>query len=337
MVISTARRFVWTARSGWLPADPVTDRQGGLLTGYGASMDLQKLEYFLAVRSHGSVNAAAARLGVAQPTISQALRALEREFGIELFHRIGRGMVLTSAGHALAGPARRLMRDVASTTSSVSGHEGNLSGVIEIAAAPSLAMGPVVELIAEFHRRLPRTRVHIEWLRDETKGLEMLRDGDVELVLTHLPVAVAPGPLWDRDFDVLQMGVQEYWYAVPPSEAHRLPDGDGPIDFADLPEIPMVIVPGSAVAGQIEAAVTDVGRALRPAAVLEHREARMSFVAAGVGSTFLERSLIESAVARGIVCRQVDPAIRRPFGFVYDEEEISPVGAAFIDCAAGVG
>lgn len=311
----------------------MTDRRGDLRRGYGAGMDLQKLEYFLAVRSHGSVNAAAARLGVAQPTISQALRALEREFGVELFHRIGRGMVLTSAGHALAGPARRLMRDVASTASSVSGHEGNLAGVIEIAATPSLAMGPMVELIGEFHRRLPRTRVHIEWLREETKGLEMLRDGDVELVLTHLPMAVPPGRLWDRNFDVLPMGIQEYWYALPPSEAHRLPEGDGPIDFADLPEVPMVIVPGSSVAGQIEAAFSDAGRALTPAAVLEHREARMSFVAAGVGSTFLERSLIESATARGIVCRQVNPQIRRPFGFVYVEEEISPVGAAFIDLA----
>lgn len=304
-------------------------------TDYGAVMDLQKLEYFLAVRSHGSVNAAAARLGVAQPTMSQALRSLEREFGVELFHRIGRGMVLTSAGHALAGPARRLVRDVATTASSVSDHEGDLAGVIEIASAPSLAMGPVVELIAEFHRRLPRTQVHLEWLRDETRGLEMLRDGDVELVLTHLPVAAtSPSRLWDRQFDVLRMGVQEYWYAVPPSDVHRLPPGEGPIQIADLPDIPFVIVPGGAMSGQIEAAFAEAGRTLRPAVVLEHREARMAFVAAGVGGTFLERSLVESAAARGIACRPVAPAMRRPFGFVYDDEEISPVGAAFIDLVA---
>lgn len=297
-------------------------------------MDLPKLEYFLAVRDHGSINAAAAQLGVAQPTISQALRALEREFGIELFHRIGRGMVLTSAGHALAGPARRLMRDVASAASSVSNHEGQLAGIIQIASAPSLAMGPVVELIAAFHRTLPRTQVHLEWMRDDAAGSEMLRSGDVEVLLTHLPVETfTRGRPGDRQLDVLPLGIQEYWYAVPPSQAHLLPPGEGPIDIADLPDIPLVVVPGGSLSGEIEAALTEAGRAVPPAAVLEHREARMAFVAAGVGGTFLERALAESAAARGIVCRPVVPAMRRSFGFVYDGSELSPVGAALISLA----
>ena len=298
-------------------------------------MDLHKLEYFLAVRDHGSINAAAAQMGVAQPTISQALRGLEREFGIELFHRIGRGMVPTSAGHALAGPARRLLRDVAATASSVSEHEGNLAGVIEIASAPSLAMGPVVELIAEFHRALPRAQVHLKWLRSDASSRDMLRDGDVEMVLTHLPLeTVTRGRPGDPQLVALQLGVQEYWYAMPPTLAHLLPPGDGPIELGDLPDIPLVVVPEGSLSGEIEAALTAAGRARPPAAVLEHREARMAFVAAGVGATFLERAMAESASARGIVCRPVVPAMRRPFGFVYDADELSPVGSALIDLAA---
>ncbi|RIJ99169.1 MAG: LysR family transcriptional regulator, partial [Acidobacteria bacterium] len=54
-------------------------------------MDFRQVEYFLAVVENNGINGAAAALGVAQPTVSQALRSLERELGVELFHRIGRG------------------------------------------------------------------------------------------------------------------------------------------------------------------------------------------------------------------------------------------------------
>ena len=54
-------------------------------------MDEKRLRYFLAVVEDGSVTRAATRLHVAQPSLSQTLRALEGELGVELFHRVGRG------------------------------------------------------------------------------------------------------------------------------------------------------------------------------------------------------------------------------------------------------
>jgi DNA-binding transcriptional LysR family regulator len=70
-------------------------------------MDLRRLEYFLAVVEHGRVTVAANELHVAQPSLSQAIRALERDLGAELFVRNGRGLTPTPAGLALvgAGPA----------------------------------------------------------------------------------------------------------------------------------------------------------------------------------------------------------------------------------------
>jgi DNA-binding transcriptional LysR family regulator len=55
-------------------------------------MDERRLRYFLAIVDDGSVTAAAERLHVAQPSLSQALRAFEAELGAELFHRVGRGL-----------------------------------------------------------------------------------------------------------------------------------------------------------------------------------------------------------------------------------------------------
>lgn len=87
-------------------------------------MDVHHLRYFLAVVDHGSVSGAAAGLGVTQPTISQAIRTLEADLGALLFHRIGRGMVPTSAGEALVGSARRVLRGISSARGVLPGPDG---------------------------------------------------------------------------------------------------------------------------------------------------------------------------------------------------------------------
>jgi LysR family carnitine catabolism transcriptional activator len=70
-------------------------------------VDRRALEYFLAVADHGSFRHAASAIHVAQPSISQAIQALERELGAQLFHRQQHGSRLTAAGEALVGPGVR--------------------------------------------------------------------------------------------------------------------------------------------------------------------------------------------------------------------------------------
>ena len=69
-------------------------------------MDLRQLEYVIAVVDEGGFTRAARSVHVSQPALSQAVRSLERELGVELFNRSGRTVALTSAGEALLGPAR---------------------------------------------------------------------------------------------------------------------------------------------------------------------------------------------------------------------------------------
>lgn len=68
-------------------------------------MDLRRLEVLVAVVDEGSFTDAADALGISQPAVSQAVRGLERELGVALFHRLGRGVRLTDAGSAVVGPA----------------------------------------------------------------------------------------------------------------------------------------------------------------------------------------------------------------------------------------
>ncbi|HVQ75374.1 MAG TPA: LysR family transcriptional regulator [Candidatus Binatia bacterium] len=75
----------------------------------GQSVDLRQLEIFARVAALGSFSRAAEALHLTQPTVSEHIRALEDELGIRLLDRLGRGAVLTKAGHLLIAYAHRLL------------------------------------------------------------------------------------------------------------------------------------------------------------------------------------------------------------------------------------
>ena len=100
-------------------------------------MDIRQLEYFLAIVDHGGFNRAASVLYVSQPSLSQAVQALERDLGSELFHRIGRRVVLTEAGQALIDPARAAVRSLETARARVAAVHELRDGRLDVAAMPS--------------------------------------------------------------------------------------------------------------------------------------------------------------------------------------------------------
>jgi DNA-binding transcriptional LysR family regulator len=283
-------------------------------------VELRQIEYFLAVVEHQGIGGAAGALGVAQPTVSQALRALERELGVQLFHRIGRGMVLSSAGRSMVGPARQIVRDVDAVGDLLAAPSDELTGRLDILAVPSVASGPLVDLLVRFRSEYPGVTVRFGELRDETQAASTIEDGHCEFAVAHLPIA--------GDYlEVVVVGEQEYLLIYPPGT----PVPDGPIPLEELPPVPMVFVPrGQSVADEIEEAIRVAG-ARPPLAVLsEHREERLPMVLAGIGGTMLEKSMAEAAADRAVV-RTVQPRFVRPFAIAYDPTTVSPVGQAFVD------
>ena len=72
-------------------------------------MTLQQLQYVIAIVEHGSISETAKQLYVAQPTLSSAVRTLEEEFGILIFHRSARGIALTEDGREFLSYARQVV------------------------------------------------------------------------------------------------------------------------------------------------------------------------------------------------------------------------------------
>lgn len=297
-------------------------------------MDVHHLRYFLAVVDHGGVSAAAGALAVSQPSVSQAIRSLEAELGTPLFHRIGRGMVPTSAGEALIGSAHRVLRGVSAVEGALADHGGSLRGRLDLLVLPALSTGVLPPLVAAYRRAHPQVTVTLGKLGDDDPPRTLLRGGRCDAVVTHLPPAEGPPTNLDRDeeaLSVVELGSQEFWITYPPDA--ELPDGDT-LRWEELPDYPLVVVPrGASHAGEIVQAMADAGRLSRPAVVLENRDARLSFVLAGVGGAFIERSLTGFARARGCQVRRFTPPLSRPFGLVALPSSMTPAARAFVDLA----
>src|SRR4051812_21812751 len=120
-------------------------------------MTFGQLQTFLAVARTGSVRGAAADLVVTEPAVSAAVSALQRDLGVELVARQGRGIVLTEAGEILARYAAELLgvRDPALR---------ELQGVraLRLAAVTTAGEYVVPPLIKAFHAEQPEVEIGLE-------------------------------------------------------------------------------------------------------------------------------------------------------------------------------
>ena len=128
----------------------------------GATVDVRQLKFFLAVVDHNGISRAATHLMVAQPSLSQAIATFERELGMPLFHRIGRGLVLSEAGTALVGPARVVLRDLDEAKAIMSALKGLRGGRIDLVTMPSPGMEPLTTILTTFSRAHPEVTVNAE-------------------------------------------------------------------------------------------------------------------------------------------------------------------------------
>lgn len=152
-------------------------------------MDLVRhLRYFTVVAEELHFGNAAIRLGMAQPPLSQRIKRLEEELGVQLFDRSARQVRLTQAGRLLLGEAREIVAKVDRLRELAHHGEG---GVLRIGVPPDLAAAVIAALVANFRQTNPDVRlVPAEiWTADQVTALA---DGTIDVGIVRHPVA-APG------------------------------------------------------------------------------------------------------------------------------------------------
>lgn len=146
---------------------------------------LRQLEYFVATASSGSIAAAAQRVHVAQPTISNALAKLERQLETQLFVRHhAQGVSLTPAGRRFVTEARRLLQHAEELQEKPEDSGEALSGTLEIGCYGTVGPQFMPALIAAFSAEHPEVEIKLQE-GDQTGLVTGLRSGRFEMALLY--------------------------------------------------------------------------------------------------------------------------------------------------------
>ena len=189
-------------------------------------MQIQQLRYFVAVAEVRHFTRAASALGVAQPSLSKQVTALERDLGVSLFSRARGNITLTPPGEALLPLAQRILADVDTAQREVQDLTGLRRGRVRIGATPSLLSSLVAVALARFHQAFPRIELSV------TQGgsrdlVGSLAQGQLDLAVIVLPLQVG-----DPALETLPLLREELMIAAPSADPPQLRGGR--VHIADL-------------------------------------------------------------------------------------------------------
>ena len=247
-------------------------------------MNIQQLEYFLSAFDRGSFSAAAEALHLAQPSVSEQVRALESELGVALFTRVGRGLQPTEAGRELRPHAERVLHAVEAARDSVVAVRELRGGTASFGIWGHARFYPGMDIVNDFRVRHPNVKVRLLGL-NSAEVVDALRSGEVEAGMVALPID-------DRGLDVRPVTRDEIVY-VSTSRARLR----GPITISRVAQAPLVLPDASYGAQdptrrQLSELAQREGLTIEPVIDVEDIESALDLVALGHGDTFVSHGLL---------------------------------------------
>jgi DNA-binding transcriptional LysR family regulator len=289
-------------------------------------MTLQQLEYFLAALDEGSFSAAAERLHLAQPSLSEQVRRLEAELGLPLFARVGRGVKPTEAAQALRPHAEAALAAVAEAREAVV-QQRELQG--GIATFGSARWYPGTQIVAAFRRRHPKVRVRLIG-QNSSEVATAVREGDLEAGLVALPVD-------DTGLEVRPIMHDEIVYAsADPARVRK------PVTIAQLAAAPLILTDTSfgledPTRRQLFELAQRAGVTLEPQIDVEDLETAIDLAARGFGDTLVARGVLLSLgrrVPKRLGWVPFAEPIYDTFGFINRRNaRLSPAAREFMSLA----
>ncbi|MBB3399008.1 MULTISPECIES: LysR family transcriptional regulator [unclassified Rhizobium] len=239
---------------------------------------LRQIQYFVAVAEQGSVTRAAQNLSISQSSVTEALKELETDLGVELFERHPRGLTITHNGHQFLRHATKILASVSDARTSFSGKENELSGTLNIGVTSLVAGYVLSDLLARYRRACPG--VEVSAIEDNGGYLEHL------LVGGELDVAVMViSNLRDRmalQAEILETSPYRLWLPM----GHPLVSADI-ISVADIAREPLIMLTVDEIEENTGKLLSALGA--RPHVAFRTRsvEAVRSLVATGAGVALL--------------------------------------------------
>ncbi len=239
---------------------------------------IRQLQYFVAVAEQGTVSRAAQNLSISQSSVTEAIKELEGDLGVELFERHPRGLSITHKGHQFLRHATKILADVSDARRTFSGDPETVTGRLQLGVTSLVAGYVLSDLLARYRRAWPG--VEVSAIEDNGDYLEHL------LVGGELDVAVMViSNLRDRmalQAEILEVSPYRLWLPL----GHPLVGADI-ITLADIAAEPLIMLTIDEIEENTGKLLMALGT--RPHVAFRTRsvEAVRSLVATGAGVALL--------------------------------------------------
>ncbi|KQL19436.1 LysR family transcriptional regulator [Cytobacillus solani] len=168
-------------------------------------MDIRQLRYFIAIVEEGKISAAAEKLHMSQPPLSQQLKTMEEELGTKLVERSGKYFKVTNAGKILYKYALQMTQLMEEAKIEVKEVGNGVSGPLTI-GVNTFSVDRLSEILQEIQKQYPKVSYKI--LQNESFHLcQLVRNRTIELAFIRLPLNV-------DDFSILHLYTEPFYFVT---------------------------------------------------------------------------------------------------------------------------
>ncbi len=209
------------------------------------NLSMREIEYVLTVYQESSFTAAAAKLYISQPSLSQAIKKIEDNLGYVIFERTRKGLRISNEGKCFIKACLHIKKSLRDYENEINDLKTLNSGHLAIGMPFYLGEHMMPPVLAAFRKKYPG--VDISLIERHSKQLE------TSLVQGEIDIAILPLPLEDMTLDYIPLKTSELVVVMSADDprrkfAHRSPDGSEYIDLKDLSGAPIITgLPGQRI------------------------------------------------------------------------------------------
>ncbi len=282
----------------------------------------QRIKVFQAVATQLSFSRAAQDLSISQPGVTFHIKGLEKEYGADLFERVGRRLYLTDAGRTLAAYAQRMTLLEEEARVAMEELKGLESGLLIVGASATIGIYLLPEVVGEFRKRHPKIKVSLR-IGNQRHTIERLVRNELDFGLVAGPVTdpvLVTEPYIDDELVVIVSPQHRFAHepVVHPGELRREPF--------------LVREDGSGTQELMEERLSHLGIQPVDTMQLGSTEAIKQAVAANLGISIASRYSVEAELESGRLCAPNVPTLklqRRLLLLHHKDKRLSKTAVAF--------
>ncbi|MCZ4282459.1 LysR family transcriptional regulator [Kiloniella laminariae] len=239
---------------------------------------IRQLQFFVAVSEEGTVSGAARALSISQSSVTEAVKSLEADLGVELFLRRSRSLEITHVGHQFLRHAQKILADVSDARLLFEADPKSKTGKLSLGVTSLVAGYVLSEILSRFRRAYPQ--VEVSAIEDNGEYLEhLLIGGELDVAVLVTSSLHNRGAL---QVETLEVSPYRLWLPM----GHELA-GKEAISIEDVAAEPLIMLSVDEIEESTSALLSSLGT--RPNVAFRTRsvEAVRSLVATGAGVALL--------------------------------------------------